>query len=122
MGLGVSCLEGGGRPRTHVAPLEGGGARGGGAAAPSQLRVPSLEGVGRPQTHVALPRGGSGLGWSGCYPLLTWGLGRPDPLDASAYACELGGRTQRPANRIESGLNERITPYLMRRAARLTGL
>jgi hypothetical protein len=60
MGPGVSRLEGGGRPQTHVAPPEGGRARGGAAAAPSQL-----EGGGRPQTHVAPPEGGRAQGEAG---------------------------------------------------------
>ncbi len=39
MGPGISRLEGGGRRQTHVAPPEGGRARGGAAAAPTQLGV-----------------------------------------------------------------------------------
>jgi hypothetical protein len=39
MGPGVSQLEGGGRPQTHVAPPEGGRAQGEAAAAPSLLGV-----------------------------------------------------------------------------------
>ncbi len=60
MGPGVSRLEGGGRPQTHVALAEGGRAQGGAAAAPSQL-----EGGGPPTNPRDSPQGWSSPGWSG---------------------------------------------------------
>ena len=52
MGPGISRLERGGHPQAHVAPYEGGRARGGAAAAPTQL------GDGAAPKHTWLtPRG-----------------------------------------------------------------